>query len=247
MRRFFSALSFLIVIPALAYSENAIDQIITLDKPYAITHISSYDIDCVWTKDAEGRLHSEAMGPDGPGLCWDEKSFDQVALLDQEKKLIWHAPPNFDYEYGDENKCYYKVDKKGGFVDFRVGDNATEKEAYECRKKSNKDKALSLATPVEKKVEFGGYVATKRNIHGSVALACYTGSLDSDGVLLSKDEQEKRYQKLLDLYADDIPNTQRIKNAFSFARTNLSDKYPLDTLGRYRASVCDQMVIKGEL
>lgn len=247
MRIFLAALSFVIVTPVYAYSENAINQIIALDKPYAITHINSYNIDCVWTKDAEGRLYSEAMGPDGPGLCWDEKSVAQVELLEKEKKLIWHTPPNFDYEYGDKDKCYYRVDKKGGFVDFRLGDNATEIDANECRKQSSKDKALSLATKVERKVEIGGYVATKRNIHGSVALACYTGSLDSDGVLVSKKEQKRRYQQLLALYEGDDVNAKRIMNAFNFARTNLSDKYPLDTRGKYRVSICDQMVIAGEL
>lgn len=241
------ALSFFVISPAIAFSENAIDEILHLDKQYTVTHISAYDIDCVWTKDEQGRLQSEAMGPDGPGLCWDKKAMDQVEALNKENKLIWYAPPKFDYEYGDKNKCYYKVDKQGGFVDFRLGDNATAAEADECRKKSSKDKALRLATKVEKQVEFGGYIATKDNIHGSVALACYTGSLDSDGKLLSKEEQENRYKELLKLYDGDNLNIKRIKKAFNFARINLSDRYPLDTLGRYRVSICDQMVLEGKL
>ncbi|WP_271311916.1 hypothetical protein [Yersinia intermedia] len=247
MKNYYVALTFLIITPAIAFSENANNQILYLDKPYTITHLSSFDIDCVWTKDEQGRLKSEALGPDGSGVCWDEKAVNQVGILDKEKKLIWHDPPNFDYEYGNKNKCYYMVDKKGGFVNFMLGDNVTEAEADECRKVSNKEKALNLATKVEKKVEFGGYVATKKDILGSVVLACYTGSLDSDGMLVSKEEKENRYKELLGLYKGDSLNIKRINNAFNFARRNLSDRYPLDTRGQYRADVCDQMVLKGKL
>ncbi|CAJ1798724.1 hypothetical protein [Aeromonas veronii] len=247
MKKNLAVLSFFIVSPAMALSDIAINEIRDINKPYAITHISRYNIDCVWTKDEQGRLHSEAMGPDGPGICWDKKAFDQVEMLDKENKLIWHSPPNFDHEYGDKDKCYYRVDKKGGFVDFILGDHVTETEADECSKQSSKEKALKLATKIEKKVEFGGYVATKDDIYGSVTLACYTGSLDSDGILLSKEEQEKRYKALLGLYEGDSLNTKRIKKAFDFARLNLRDRYPLDTRGRYRVSVCDQMVLKGKL
>lgn len=187
------------------------------------------------------------MGFDGSGLCWDKKAGDQVRRLHKEKKLIWYDPPNFDHEYGNKNKCYYMVDKKGGFVDFRLGDNITEEEADECRKESNKQKALSLATKTEKKVEFGGYIATKDNILGSVALACYTGSLESDDMLISKQEQANRYKQLLGLCEGDSINIKRINNPFNFARRNFSDHYPLDTRGQYRADVCDQMVLKGKL
>lgn len=100
----------------------------------------------------------------------------------------------------------------------------------------------------EKRVEFGGYVATKKNLLGSVVLACYTGSLDSSGMLnVSKDEQQDRYKALLGLYEGEPASAKRITNAFNFARRNLSDRYPLDTMGQYRASVCDQMVTKGKL
>ena len=100
----------------------------------------------------------------------------------------------------------------------------------------------------EKKVEFGGYIATRNNLLGSVVLACYTGSLDSNGMLyVSKEEQENRYRALLGLYEGEPASAKRITNAFNFARRNLSDRYPLDTMGRYRASVCDQMVKKGKL
>lgn len=247
MKSYLAALSFFIITPAFAFSENANNEILYLTKPYTITHLSSFDIDCVWTKDEQGRLRSEAAGPDGSGVCWDEKAVDQVEKLDKEKKLIWRDPPKFDYEYGNKNKCYYMVDKIGGFVNYRLGKNITEAEADECRKDSNKEKALSLATKVEKKVEFGGYVATENNILGSVVLACYIGSLDSDGMLVSKAEQDNRYKALLGLYEGDRPNIKRINNAFNFARRNLSDRYPLDTRGQYRADVCDQLVLKGKL
>lgn len=100
----------------------------------------------------------------------------------------------------------------------------------------------------QNKVEFGGYVATKENILGSVVLACYTGSLDSGGMLyVSKEEQSDRYKALLSLYEGEPANVKRISNAYNFARRNLSDRYPLDTMGQYRAGVCDQMVTKGKL
>lgn len=100
----------------------------------------------------------------------------------------------------------------------------------------------------ENKVSFGGYVTTKKDIIGSLVLACYTGSLDSGGTLyVSKEEQANRYKVLLGLYEGDATNTKRITNAYNFARRNLSDRYPLDTRGQYRAGVCDQMVMKGKL
>lgn len=97
MKSYLAALSFLIITPAFAFSENANNEILYLNKPYTITHLSSFDIDCVWTKDEQGRLRSEAGGPDGSGVCWDEKAVDQVERLDKEKKLIWRDPPKFDY------------------------------------------------------------------------------------------------------------------------------------------------------
>ena len=100
----------------------------------------------------------------------------------------------------------------------------------------------------EKKVEFGGYVATRENLLGSIVLSCYTGSLDSGGMLnVSTEEQGNRYKALLGLYEGEPASAKRITNAFNFARRNLSDRYPLDTMGQYRASVCDQMVTKGKL
>lgn len=98
------------------------------------------------------------------------------------------------------------------------------------------------------RVEFGGWVATRKNLLGSIVLACYTGSLDSNGMLhVSKQEQIERYKALLGLYEGDPASAKRITDAFNFARLNLSDRYPLDTMGQYRASVCDQMVTKGKL
>ncbi|KAB0489685.1 hypothetical protein [Pseudomonas vancouverensis] len=202
MKSYLVALIFLIVTPAIAASDNAKNQIDFLDTPYAVTHLSDFDIDCVWTKDDQGRLKSEAMGPDGPGVCWDKKSVDQVRKLDEEGKLTWHNPTGSDHTGGNES---------------------------------------------ERRVEFGGYVATKNNLLGSVLLACYTGSLDSDGLLVSKEEQENRYMALLGLYEGEPSSIKKVTNAYSFARRNLSDRYPLDTRGQYRAAVCDQMVKKGKL
>ena len=247
MKNYLAALTFSTITPVMAFTDNANQEIMFLKKPYTITHLSSFDIDCVWTRDEQGRLKSEALGPDGPGACYADKAVYQVEMLDKENKLIWHAPPNFDHEYGNENKCYYRVDKKGGVVDYILGGSVTAEEADECKQESNKIKALSFATKVEQKVEFGGYVATRNNILGSVVLACYTGSLDSDGMLVSKEEQANRYRKLLDIYEGDSLNVKRISNAFNFARRNLSDRYPLDTRGQYRAEICDQMVLKGKL
>ncbi|WP_169316081.1 hypothetical protein, partial [Pseudomonas agarici] len=80
------------------------------------------------------------------------------------------------------------------------------------------------------KVEFGGFVATREDILTSVLLACYTGSLDSDDKWIPREEQAKRYKDLLGLYEGDAPKTKRITNAFNFARSNLSSRYPLDTM-----------------
>lgn len=130
---------------------------------------------------------------------------------------------------------------------------AAEVEQYIAKKKAiaqanaGKDVAAKYKPEDERKVEFGGYVATKGNVLGSVLLACYTGSLDSDGGLVSKEEQSDRYNELLGLYEGDSLNIKRLNNAFNFARRNLSDRYPLDTRGQYRADICDQMVMKGRL
>lgn len=229
-----------------AYSDNAYNEILFLDKPYATTHIAECNIDCVWTKDDKGRLVSEAGGPDGTGVCWDQKAYDLAKKLHEDKKLIWHSPPNFEYEYGNKNTCYYKVDKKGGVVLAISGDSATA--ADDCHNSHNKERALSFASKARKTVEFGGYVATKENLLGSVVLACYTGTLNRSGELyVSKQEQADRYKALLDLYEGDPAGAKRITSAFNFARSNLSDRYPLDTMGRFRAGVCDQMVMKGKL
>lgn len=132
--------------------------------------------------------------------------------------------------------------------DSRLGDLRTQvlklTDAYNAKEIADR---RVKATKMEKTVEFGGYVASKNNILGSVVLACYTGSLDSDGMLVSKEEQTNRYKQLVGLYEGDNVNIKRINNAFNFARKNLSDRYPLDTRGRYRADVCDQMVFKGKL
>lgn len=115
-------------------------------------------------------------------------------------------------------------------------------------KRSAKQFQSEHESTLNPKVEFGGYVATKKDIFGSVLLACYTGSLDRDGMLyVSKEEQENRYNALLGLYKGEPSNIKRITNAYNFARRNLSDRYPLDTMGQYRAGVCDQMVMKGKL
>ncbi|MDD2108955.1 hypothetical protein [Pseudomonas asiatica] len=97
------------------------------------------------------------------------------------------------------------------------------------------------------KVEFGGFVATRKDIITSVLLACYTGSLDSDDKWIPREEQAKRYKDLLGLYEGDAKNLNRVSNAYDFARRNLSNRYPLDTMARFRGSVCDQMVMKGKL
>lgn len=138
--------------------------------------------------------------------------------------------------------------------------NPTSKEITEAisrKVKEIKDSTAELDAQIErdkqvngaeKKVEFGGYVATRKNLLGSIVLACYTGSLDRNGMLyVSKEEQADRYKALLGLYEGEPASAKRITNAFNFARRNLSDRYPLDTMGQYRASVCDQMVTKGKL
>ena len=118
----------------------------------------------------------------------------------------------------------------------------------EEKKQQTAESKRGESNAAENKVSFGGYVTTKKDIIGSLVLACYTGSLDSGGTLyVSKEEQANRYKVLLGLYEGDATNTKRITNAYNFARRNLSDRYPLDTRGQYRAGVCDQMVMKGKL
>lgn len=117
----------------------------------------------------------------------------------------------------------------------------------EIRHRKARGEGNKSREPTEK-VEFGGWVATRGNLLGSVVLACYTGSSDSGGAMsLSKEEQANRYKALLGLYEGAPSSMKRITNAYNFARRNLSDRYPLDTMGQYRAGVCDQMVMKGKL
>lgn len=194
MRLYLSVFVFLVISANSAFAEVLEDELMFVDGPYAVTHLSELDVDCVWTKDAKGNIRSEASGPKGNGVCWSQKAVDQVSALDKDGKLTW--------------RNHHKADKK---------------------------------------VEFGGYVATRSNISGSVLLACYTGSLDSDGALVSRDEQVNRYEALKGLYEGDVISASRIIAAFNFARNNLSDKYPLDVRGQYRASVCDEMVRLGKL
>ncbi len=107
---------------------------------------------------------------------------------------------------------------------------------------------LEQENKLNPKVEFGGFVATREDILTSVLLACYTGSLDSGGwPSISTQERTSRYKALLSLHDDSPASMQRITNAYNFALKNLSDRYPLDTMAKYRGSVCDQMVMKGKL
>lgn len=242
-----SFLVFFISAQTFALSESAKDQVRLLDKPYAITHISSLDTDCVWTKGDKGRLVSEASGPYGSGVCWHESAVKEAESLNYQGSLTWHEAPVFDYEYGNKNKCYYEVDKKNGIVRLLFGDNVTEREAEECRRPESEVKAIALASLIERKVEFGGYVARKNNLLGSLTLACYTGSLDTNNIMVSEAERMRRYRAILDLYKDDKSSASRITRAFEFASKNLSNRYPLDTRGQYRVAVCDQMVVNGKL
>lgn len=248
MKRCLLILLVLVVAPAHSLSENAVNSILYLDKPYTITHLKEFNIDCVWTRGDNGYLYSEASGIDGPGLCFGQKAVEEAEKLDQEKKLTWHEPPSFDYEYGNKNKCYYKVDKEGGFVIQLFGDdNLSEEEINECRSKESQEKALRYAEKIEDKFEFAGFRATRKNLTGSVLLACYTGSLDRNDRIVSNEEQQRRFNGLLNLYKGDSHGTQRVTHAYNFARSNLSDRYPLDSRGQFRASVCDRMVMEGKL
>lgn len=229
-----------------AYAPGAENVIKYLDEPFTVTHLKELNVDCVWTRNENGYLENRNGGFEGTGVCWDIKATEQLDALEKAGKLVWHKPLAFDYEYGDKNKCYYRVDKASGIVDLLFGD-VNEKESEECRKEENQKKALNLATKIKKEVRFGGYIATQDNILGSVILACYSGSIDSDSRLVSNDERTRRYKALLSLYEGDKKNTQRITNAFNFANNNLRDRYPLDTEGRYRARVCDEMLRKGKL
>lgn len=230
-----------------ALSESAKNQIIFLDKPYAITRIDGLNTDCVWTKDDEGRLVSEASGPYGSGVCWHENAASEAKSLDDRGKLTWYEAPVFDHEYGNKDKCYYEVDKKNGIARLLFGDDVSEEESEECRRSESEAKAIALATPIEKKVEFGGFVARKNDLLSSLVLACYTGSLDANNLMVSEEERMRRYKALLDLHADDRRSVSRISKAFEFASRNLRDRFPLDTRGHYRAAVCDQMAISGKL
>ncbi len=232
---------------AVALSDNVKEELIFVEKPWAVVHLNELDIDCLWTKGETGNLQSEAMGPDGKGVCWNMKALKKAEKLDKDKKLVWHNPPRFEYEFGDKNKCYYRVDKTIGLVDLRLGDNINEAEDAECRKETSKLNALRLATKIKKEVHFDGYIATKENILGSVVLACYIGSINSDNKRIPNDERIRRYNAIMSLYEGDEKNTRRIETAFNFANTNLRDRYPLDTNGRYVGSICNKMVQKGKI
>ncbi|HHU4726675.1 TPA: hypothetical protein ACUE4H_003689 [Klebsiella quasipneumoniae] len=232
---------------ATALTDNVKQELMFITKPWAVTHLNELNTDCLWTRGDNGYLNSEASASDGTGVCWDISAVKQAEKLDKDKKLVWHNPPRFDYEYGDKNKCYYRVDKENGLVDLRYGDDAITSGADQCNSEEAKNAALNLATRVEKKVEFDGYTATKNNILGSVTLACFTGGIDSDSRVVSNEERSRRYAELLNLYEGDEINTRRIRNAFNFANLNLRDRYPLDTMGEYRASICNAMVLNGKL
>lgn len=96
-----------------------------------------------------------------------------------------------------------------------------------------------------KEVVIGRYAATRDNIRVGVLLACQNGASDSNDWFV--DERASRIKRLLALYEGDSQSVKRINNAYSFARRNLSDRYPLDTRGRYRDAVCEQMILKGKL
>lgn len=177
---------------ALAYTENANDQISFLDKPYTVTHLSKFKLDCVWTKDEQGRIQSEAMGPDGPGACWSQSSVDQVQKLNKEGKLVWHKPKN---------------------------------------------------EPEITQVNINGYIATKDNIIGSVALACYAGSMNRS----QNKDRVMMYLKLIDLHKGDAYSLKRISRAYDLARSNMADRIIGDNMGYQKVKICDQMVIDGYL
>ncbi|WP_165663890.1 hypothetical protein [Metapseudomonas otitidis] len=242
MKPFFALLLFFTSVQAFGFSESAKDQIKFLERPFAITHISSLDLDCVWTKDDKGHLVSEAIGPYASGVCWHEDNVDEARRLESQGKLTWYKAPVFDHEYGDKKKCYYEVDKENGIARLLLGDDVTDSEAEECRNSESEAKAIALASLIDKKVEIGGYVARKTDLLGSLALACYTGSLDTNDLQVSGKERMRRYRAILDLYEGDKSSARRVTRAFEFASKNLSNRYPLDTRGQYRVSVCDQMV-----
>ena len=144
-----SILTLLVSAPALSLSDTIKNELMYVDKPWTITHLDDLQMDCLWTRDDAGRLHSEAMGPDGSGMCYDAKADDQVNKLDKENKLVWHNPPRFDHEYGDKNKCYYRVDKTIGLVQLQFGNgDVSEAEEKECKSQNSIDRALKNATPV---------------------------------------------------------------------------------------------------
>jgi len=247
MKHNFAFLVFFISAHASALSESAKDQIIFLDKPYAITHINSLDIDCVWTKDDKGRLVSEASGHYASGACWHESAVSEATNLNEHGELTWYEAPIFDHEYGNKDKCYYEIDKNKGIARLLLGDNLSEKESEDCRRQESEAQAIALASPIDEKVEFGGYVARKTNLLGSLVLACYTGSLDTNNLMISEQERMRRYRAILGLYEDDKKSASRITRAFEFASRNLRDRFPLDTRGQYRVAVCDQMAADGKL
>lgn len=156
---------------AMALTDNAKSAIVFIDKPYTITHLDKLNVDCVWTRGDNGYLNSEASAPDGTGVCWDISAVKQVEKLDKEGKLEWHNPPEFTHEYGDKNTCYYRVDKVGGFVDFRYGDNAVE----QCGDENLKAKALKNATPIKQQQPERNVSDFEKLIRAQIN-ACYAGA-----------------------------------------------------------------------
>lgn len=143
----------------------------------------------------------------------------------------------------DINYGVIKADVESYAARRKLAESAALKE-----NKAHQSTEISEGNPSEKsEVRFGGYVATKNDLLGSILLACYTGSLDTDDRITSSEEQASRYKALVGLYEGDNLAIKRVSRSFEFARRNLSDRYPLDARGQYRASVCDQMVMKGKL
>ncbi len=150
-------------------------------------------------------------------------------------------------------RCDIKYDVIKAEIDKYISDASAAEtarniaEIKEEKRQEAERKKKGLGEKVNK-VEFGGFVAAREDILTSVLLACYTGSLDSGGwPSISTQERTSRYKALLSLHDDSPASMQRITNAYNFALKNLSDRYPLDTMAKYRGSVCDQMVMKGKL
>lgn len=203
-----SILTLLVSAPALSLSDTIKNELMYVDKPWTITHLDDLQMDCLWTRDDAGRLHSEATGPDGSGMCYDAKADDQVNKLDKENKLVWHNPPRFDHEYGDKNKCYYRVDKTIGLVQLLFGNgDVSEAEANECRKDSSMDRALRNATPVVS--DFQKIVMAQIN-------ACYAGM---NGTLTGDwSTQMVKYATITSQFKGNSGAISRIGRAFDYGK-----------------------------